>query len=126
MAVEKTRNAGLWTEARYWGGVRSALRRGFRFWRPIVQCKLDARRAKVDGGRQKWEYVCAECSNWFKGTEVEVDHTVPTGSLKCADDLTGFLERLTAEEGYRLLCKPCHKIKTNEEKEARRIENATD
>lgn len=115
--VPRTRNAGTWTEAQYWGAIRSHLRRGFKFWKPITATKLAARR-KYEGEnkRQKWEYQCAICGEWFNSKEVQVDHIVPCGSLKCYEDIAGFVERLTAEEGYRLLCKPCHQEVTNEER----------
>jgi len=117
--VEKSRNGGTWSEAKYWGAIRSMLRRGFRYWKPIADTKNKARRAYSGGGRQKWEYQCKHCEEWFKGVEVEVDHITPCGSLKCAEDLAPFVERLTTESGFQLLCKPCHQIKTNEEKIAR-------
>lgn len=113
---QKIRNAGTMTEAQYWAKVRSALRQAFRYWKPITQAKQDARRAKKNGGRQKWEYQCNHCYLWFKGDEVEVDHIIPVGSLKCKEDLVQFLDNLTAEEGYQVLCKPCHNIKTSEER----------
>jgi len=117
--VERTRNAGTWTEAQYWGFLRSSLRRAFRYYKPLAQCKINARR-KYKGKRksQKWEYQCAECKEWFKGKDVQVDHVVPVGSLKCYEDLAGFVKRLTAEreEDYQLMCKKCHQIKTNKER----------
>jgi 5-methylcytosine-specific restriction endonuclease McrA len=114
--VQKTRGAGTLTEAQYWGKIRSGLRRAFRFWPPITNAKNEARRPVKNKGRQKWEYQCNHCKQWFKGDEVEVDHIVPCGSLKSAEDLVPFLERLTTEDGFQVLCKPCHKVKTEEEK----------
>jgi len=113
--VPKTRNAGTMTEAAYFGFIRSSLRRAFRFWKPITKCKNDARRP-VKKGRQKWEYQCNACKGWFKGSETQVDHIIPIGTLKCYNDLPGFVERLTAEDGYQLLCKGCHQEKTNAER----------
>lgn len=119
--VPKTRNAGTQSEAAYWGSIRSALRRAFRFWKPIVNCKTEARRAyQGKGKRQKWEYQCNYCEEWFAGKETQVDHIIPVGTLQCGDDLKGFLERLTPEEGFQVLCLECHKIKTDAENEARR------
>lgn len=119
MTTKKTRNAGTWTEAGYWGAVRSHLRRGFRFWKPLMNAKQEARRPYVgENKRQKWEYLCAACNEWYKEKEVQVDHIVPVGSLKCLEDLPGFLERLTVEEGgFQVLCKPCHQKKTNKDKD---------
>lgn len=110
--VERTRNAGTMTEAAFWGMIRSALRRRSMYWKPIINAKNSAKRAVI-GGRQKWEYQCSACRKWFKGTEVEVDHVNPAGSLTCSDDLKGFVTKLFAEEGYDVKCNPCHRNHTN-------------
>lgn len=115
--VPKTRNGETWTESRYWSAVRSTLRRGFRYWKPIMDAKKAARRSYTGmNKRQKWESQCAHCKKWFKESETEVDHIIPCGSLKGPEDLVPFLERLTTEDGFQVLCKPCHQKKTNEEK----------
>jgi len=115
--VPRTRNAGQWTEAQYWGAVRSGLRKAFKYWGPARIAKENARRKYVGKNkRQKWEYQCAECGLWFKDKEVQIDHTIPVGSLRTGHDLKGFLERLTCESGFAVLCKPCHQIKTNKER----------
>ena len=62
--------------------------------------------------RQKWIYQCAHCKDWFKDKEIQVDHIIPVGTLRCYDDLVGFLKRLTPEEGFQVLCKECHAKKT--------------
>ena len=113
--VPRTRNASTLTEAGYWGMVRSGLRRTFRYWKPATKCKAEAKRPyKGSNKRQKYEYQCAHCTEWFKDKEVQIDHIIEVGSLKCGEDLKGFLERLTPEDGFQLLCKPCHQVKTNE------------
>jgi 5-methylcytosine-specific restriction endonuclease McrA len=115
--VPKTRNAGTWTEAQYWSAVRSALRKGFRYWKPITQCKMQSRRAyKGPNKRQKWEYQCNHCKKWFMEKDIQIDHIIPVGTLTRSEDLPGFLRRLTVEDGFQTLCKPCHQIKTNEER----------
>lgn len=120
MPKPKPRNAGTMTEAQYWGKVRAVLRNGFRYWKPITECKKAARRAYTgDNKRQKWEYQCNLCKQWFQDKEVQVDHIIPCGTLRGPDDLIQFLENLTAETGYQVLCKPCHVIKTKEESDAR-------
>ncbi len=42
-------------------------------------------------------------------SNVDVDHIVPAGTLRCYEDINGFYERLWCPiEGLRVLCKPCH------------------
>ena len=40
----KPRCAGTMTESVFWSFIRSALRQKSRFWKPITECKLQARR----------------------------------------------------------------------------------
>ena len=116
----KTRNLGTMTEAAYWARTRAILRRGWQWWGPARQCKENAKKRVIDpdSPRRKWAYLCAHCSQWFKGNEVQIDHIIPAGKLNGANDLPGFLERLNNEDvnAYQLLCKPCHKIKSNDER----------
>ena len=109
--VERTRAGGKWTEARYWQFVRSALRQASMRWPVKADCLKKARREyHGDNNRQKWEYLCSECGGWFMGKDVQVDHKVECGTLKCAEDLPVFVTRLFCEEeGLRVQCKPCHK-----------------
>ena len=121
--IKRTRNAEQWTESKYWGVVRSALRRAFRYWKPALNVKLAARRKYTGSNkRQKWEYQCNNCKQWFKEGEVQIDHVIPVGSLRCAKDLVPFLERLTPEneDAFQILCRDkCHLEKTKREKEAK-------
>lgn len=117
--VARTRNAGTWTESEYWGKVRQALRQAMRYWKVGQAVKAKARRKyKGKNKRQKYEYQCAECKGWFRDKEVQIDHIIEVGSLRCSEDLAGFLERLTpeSESAFQLMCKSCHQIKTNKYK----------
>lgn len=119
--TEKTRNAGTMTESAFWSFIRSGLRQKSRFWKPITQCKMSSRRAyKGPLKRQKFEYQCNECGEWFPEKKINVDHIKPAGSLNCANDLPGFVERLFVEaEGLQVLCSNCHDKKTAKERENR-------
>jgi len=114
----KTRNAGTMTESAFWSFIRSGLRQKSRFWKPITQCKMEARRAyKGPLKRQKFEYQCNVCSKWFPEKKINIDHIIPAGSLRNANDLPGFVERLFCEvDNLQVLCQGCHDIKTKQEK----------
>lgn len=108
--VQKTRADGTWTEASFWGFIRSGLRSMSRRWPPRRNALTAARRHyRGENKRQKWEFLCSACEGWFKATEVQVDHIEPVGSLLSWDDVAGFAKRLFVEkEGLRVLCQKCH------------------
>lgn len=116
--VPKVRNAGTMTESAFWSFIRSALRQKSRWWKPITQCKMLARRDyKGPLKRQKFEYQCNNCKKWFPEKKINVDHINPAGSLNCADDLGPFVERLFCEiDNLQVLCETCHDVKTKLEK----------
>ena len=116
--VSKPRCHGTMTESAFWSFIRSALRQKSRFWKPITECKLKARRLyKGVNKRQKFEYQCNSCKEWFAEKNVNVDHIVGAGSLNCADDLPGFVNRLFCEsDNLQVLCSKCHDVKTKLEK----------
>lgn len=102
--------------------IRSALRQKSRFWKPIAQCKQNARR-KYNGTnkRQKFEYQCNICKEYFPDKHINVDHIQPAGALNCSQDLPGFVERLFCGiENLQVLCESCHNDKTKEEKKTKR------
>jgi 5-methylcytosine-specific restriction endonuclease McrA len=117
-AAPKTRNNGTMTESAFWSFIRSGLRQKSRWWKPITQCKLDAKRTyKGPNKRQKFEYQCNSCKKWFAEKNINVDHVLPAGSLNCANDLPGFVERLFCEtDNLQVLCIQCHDIKSKEDK----------
>lgn len=109
--VPKTRNAGTWTESQFWQAIRAALRQKSRFWKPRLKCLEKARRPSQSvNKRLKWEFQCSHCMNWFPQTNVEVNHKIPAGTLKCAADLPQFVENLFCEiDGLEVTCRECHK-----------------
>ena len=119
--VEKPFNGGQWTNARFWSFIRSNLRLMSRKWPPIQEVLRDVRRpSKSRNKRLRWEYVCCECGKWFPRKEVQVEHTIPCGSLKSFDDVAKFLERMLVEKhGLSVQCKGCHQLKTNRERAER-------
>jgi len=117
--VPKIRNAGTMTESAFWSLIRSTLRQKSRWWKPIAACKAQVKRKyKGKNKRQRFEYKCNKCKKYFAAKNINVDHIVPAGTLRCADDLPGFVERLFCEvEGLQVLCSDCHDKKTQQEKQ---------
>ena len=119
--VPRTRNAGTWTEAEFWGRLRSCLRRMSIYWKP-ARIALHAARTPFHGPRgQKWAFLCADCNKLFKRSAVELDHDTPAGALTCYEHIGPFLARLLPEDtaSYKVRCKKCHLAKTNAERSAK-------
>ena len=116
--VIKTRNANTMSESAFWGMISNTLRQRSRWWKPIAIVKQRARREyKGINKRQKFEYQCNYCKKWFSDKEIFVDHVIPVGSLMCANDLPGCVERLFCEEdNLQTLCSECHNKKTLNER----------
>ena len=115
---EKTHCGNTWSTARYFTFIRSGLRKMWSRYPVRYQVLNDARRPyKGTDKRTKWEYQCNCCKKWFKAKDVQVDHIVSAGSLKCYEDLPAFVQRLFCEaDNLQVLCKECHHVKTQEER----------
>lgn len=99
-----------WTEKRYWGYLRSGLRKTFSRY-PNKYRVLAASK----GGRN--QYRCAGCRKVYGKKDVAVDHIEPCGSLKGFEDVAGFVDRMfCAEEGLQVLCTSCHYVKSMRER----------
>ena len=118
------RNDGKWSEARWHSFVVSALRYAFRKWPPKYEALKEAFtkvQTNSSSGRLARHFKCAICKKQFPQALVQVDHISPIiDPKKGFVDWNTFIERLFCEkEKLQILCKPCHKIKTNEEKQER-------
>jgi 5-methylcytosine-specific restriction endonuclease McrA len=117
------RNGNTITEVQYFSKIRSILRNGFRYWKPLqLALEKSSRPSQSINKRIKKEYKCKTCRNWFKRADVEIDHVIPCGSLNNYEDIVPFIKNLSSEnlDNYQILCKPCHLIKTNIEKSNRK------
>jgi len=120
--VERTRNLGTETESGHMGRIRSALRSLSRFWKPALAALNAAHRPYTGTNKRiKHEYQCAACKQWHIRKQVEINHKVPCGTLKCYEDLPGFLNRLFIEDitGYSILCKECHLTETAQQRKGK-------
>lgn len=105
----------LWTEARFWQYIRSALRRAWSRFPARYATLADAKMPYTGNNKlQKFCYKCAVCENTFQQKQVEVDHIIPCGTLSSWGDLESFCKKLfCSKEGLRVVCKPCHKALTS-------------
>lgn len=124
MPVEKTRNSGEWTEARYNSFVKGLIRAGLQRWGPRHAV---VKRAWLKRG---W-YRCEECLEEVPSTlpppegkkrrikNIVADHIDPI-----IDPAVGFqswsevVDRAFVEiEGFQAICHACHTTKTKVERD---------
>lgn len=107
-----------WSEAKFFGFLRSALRQASSRWPPKYEVYKEAKRVyKGPNKKQKFEWLCNECKKCYPGKEVSVDHVIPAGTLKTFEDLPTFVKRLfCGKEGLQVLCSTCHAKKTLNER----------
>jgi len=121
-------NGGQWTQARFNSFVKSALRSASQRWPPKYSCLSEAcvgQKINQKSGRLAKHYKCNACLSDFPAKEVQVDHINPI-----IDPVAGFttwddvIDNMFCErDNLQVLCKDCHKTKTQQEKE-RKITNA--
>lgn len=113
-AAPKTRNAESMSENAFWAMIKNCLRRQSRWWKPIKNTRDKVKRPyKGPNKRQRFEYQCNICKDYFPATQIQVDHIIPVGPLRCAEDLVGVVERLFCEEqNLQCICTTCHSQKS--------------
>lgn len=121
----KGRNDGEWTDARFRSFVTSALRAASRRWPPKYKALKEAfvgRKVNAKTGKMAMHYKCASCKKQFVAADVQVDHIEPVvDPTKGFQTWDIFINRIFCEiENLQTLCKPCHKIKTDQEKQERK------
>jgi hypothetical protein len=94
--------------------IRSALRKVW-LYSPL------RREALARGRISRGIYKCAICSELQGPKNIDVDHieaATPPGGINKPEDFGLFIKRLLFIDvtGLRVVCKPCHKIKTYEER----------
>lgn len=94
--------------------VMRVLRRGTYKW---PARGIAAGNARVSRG----VYECAKCKGHFGRKEIDIDHIVPVIPLHGTDDWNLIIERLFCDSsGLQVLCKKCHKEKTQFENRLRK------
>jgi 5-methylcytosine-specific restriction endonuclease McrA len=117
-------NDGEWTEARFRAFVISALRAHMKRFPPkwkALKAAMVGKKVNKRSGRLAEHYLCASCGGFFVARDVQVDHIDPVVSPEEGfQDWWTYMNRLYCEaENLQVLCKPCHKDKTNAERKER-------
>lgn len=121
------------TEAGFRSYVMSGLRSKSRFWKPknIAISKTFVKKGKNPAtGNMCKLHRCPVCNGLFPQSKMDADHIEPVvpleGFPQLAETFLGYnwtevIKRLFCEaDGYSVLCKECHKIKTKKENAQRR------
>lgn len=125
----KTRNSGQWTEARFRSFVISALRAASRRWPvkwAVMKAAFVGKTINAKTGKLAMHYKCNACNGNFPAAEVVVDHIDPVvDTMKGFTTWDEYVDRMFVEaEGLQVLCKKCHKTKTDDERKERKNANA--
>ena len=117
-------NDGEWTEARFRAFVISALRAHMKRFPPkwkALKAAMVGKKVNKRSGRLAEHYLCASCGGFFVARDVQVDHIDPVVSPEEGfQDWWTYMNRLYCEaENLQVLCKPCHKDKTNARRKQR-------
>ena len=89
-------------------------------WKAL-KAAMVGKKVNKRSGRLAEHYLCASCGGFFVARDVQVDHIDPVVSPEEGfQDWWTYMNRLYCEaENLQVLCKPCHKDKTNAERKER-------
>lgn len=106
-------------EALIRGALRQVARHGHKDKQLALQLALNPNLKGVKGGRM---YFCNHCKMSFPAKDIQIDHIEPVVPIN--QDITSwdtYIDRLFCDiSNLQALCKPCHKIKSEKENNARR------
>jgi 5-methylcytosine-specific restriction endonuclease McrA len=109
-----------WSDARHKSFIIGALRQGFRRYPAKYLALKDAFhgvRVNKSTGRKGQHFKCATCKKLFPRTGVQVDHRVPVVGESGFVDWNTYIDRMFCKQSnLQVLCKKCHKEKTNRER----------
>lgn len=99
----------------FYNFLRGTLRRGWNR-HPQKLIVLNKKRYRIPNPNPKgrvaevWGFDCEMCKETFPIKDGQIDHITPAGSLRCREDIQGFVERLmlVTEEELRIVCKECN------------------
>jgi len=123
--------AGTLTEAAFRSKIINALRKVSMFWKPknvAMKRAMGGTRTNPKTGKDKTYYVCEESGEFGWLEDMHADHVEPVVPDFWGDttrflgvNWNEYVKRMFVEEdGYQIILKSLHKIKTKEENQRRR------
>ena len=120
------------TESAFYGWIRGILRKGWSR-HPVKLEYIKQNRKRIPNpnvnGRvsEVWGMTCQQCGNDFVQSQIEIDHLNPASSLRCKEDIQGFVERLLfiTFDDIEAVCLECHAIRTFSQKQGISFEEAS-
>lgn len=111
-----------WTPGRKKAFIIAALRKATARYPEKYECLAEACvgvKVNQKTGREAKHYLCSTCCGEFTSKDVEVDHITPVVSPQQGfTTWDEYIERLFCDkDNFQVLCKPCHSLKTKEEKQ---------
>jgi Chaseviridae HNH endonuclease len=110
----------LWkTEAAFWAYLRGGIRLIWSRYPAKLKWKSKQLAPPPPGyiGRAKKVGQCSYCQGIFAASSLEVDHVSQAGGLNSWASVTTFVKNLLdTNNNWVLACKPCHKIKSYQER----------
>lgn len=114
----------IWnTEAKWWSWLRGNIRRAVWNRSPVKLEAIKLKRIRILNertGNEVWGGRCNICQQEYLLKDLQVDHVTGGHSLRSVEDISTFVQAMVfvAPEDLQLVCKPCHKQKTLEERRA--------
>lgn len=109
-----------WTSGRLHSFIVASLRSGMRRYPPKFEALNKAKRGKKvnpETGRIAEHYECNSCHMESVKKLVQVDHIEPIVNSSGFTTWDEYIKRLFCSvDNLQVLCKECHKIKTNKER----------
>lgn len=107
------------------GAIRTCFHRSEYYKNFILLNSRKIDRYKLDGGKHKVMlrvFTCNDCNeDSLLQKDINVDHIIPIGSFKALDEIQDFVRRVYCDySNLQILCKDCHKIKTDRERKGKR------
>jgi len=104
--------------------IKGAMRQVAKFAPEVKEALNLSVHPTIKGPRGGAKFTCAKCGEAFDRKEVQVDHkdpVIPVDKRTVDLDWNTIVERMfCSAENYQVLCKPCHVIKSNDERKERK------